>query len=161
MAEEKTEPTEKVEQVELPPKPEVLLYDDEMSDNIGQLAMALSKAQLLFKTLVKNVQGYGYKYSDLSSLIDATKDGLAENELAIVQTHTTNLVGGGLSTLITTTMLVHSSGEWIKTRFVAPIVPVKGQTAIHAIGTVATYSRRYAMQSIISVSAEQDTDGAA
>ena len=57
------------------------------SSTIGNLALAMSKAQGAMDAVKKGKQGYGYKYSDLASVLSTLREPFAKNELAIVQGH--------------------------------------------------------------------------
>jgi hypothetical protein len=56
-----------------------------MSEKIDCLAIALSKAQSVIENVGKDKQGYGYKYADLASCLEAIKKPLSDNGLSIVQ----------------------------------------------------------------------------
>ena len=132
----------------------------EHSEALGDLALALSKAQGSFKSVGKNKQGYGYKYMDLPTLLEASREGLAENELAVVQGHYTVKVDDK-PYVGTDTMLIHSSGQWIKSTLEIPIPQMKQLSSAQLIGVVSTYARRYLWQAIVGIASEEDTDGKA
>ncbi len=116
----------------------------DMSESIGSIAMALSKAQAKMSAATKDSSGYGYKYSDLSTVIAAAKDILAENELAVVQ-----LVGHSDDSVRLTTILTHSSGEFFKSVASIPVVDMKSVNSAQRAGASLSYLRRYAYQAII------------
>jgi hypothetical protein len=121
----------------------------QMSEQIGQLAKALSQAQKKFPKIVKDkvvkTNKYTFTYAELEQIIDKTKDVLAENGLSISQ-----LVG----TDTLTTILMHESGEFLMESAEIP----RGQYD-QQIGASITYRRRYAQVAILNVSAEDDVDG--
>lgn len=126
----------------------------EMSGNIASLALALSKAQSEIKGALKDSNNpfFKSKYADLSSVWDACRGPLTKNELAIVQT-----IAGDSDNVIVTTMLVHSSGEWVKDSLT--MVPVKKDP--QGAGSAITYARRYALAAIAGVTPEDDDGNAA
>jgi hypothetical protein len=84
-------------------------------ETTGKLADALAKAQAEFKAIKKDKTAkvrmkaggeYSYNYADLSSVIDATKEALSKNGLAIMQP-----VEFQGERLVLHTKLLHSSGE--------------------------------------------------
>jgi len=89
---------------------------------------------------------YKFKYATLKNIIESTRKILADNNLAIIQT-----VGEGGSV---TTLLMHSSGEWIKDTVL--ISPVKNSP--QGIGSSISYAKRYSMASMLRIIAEQDDD---
>lgn len=122
------------------------------SSSIGKLTEALSKAQGKFLHAKKDVQNefFKKKYADLARVIDAAKEPLSANGLAVIQT--TDYGADGK--LLLTTVLSHISGEWIKG--VYPINPVKNDP--QGFGAAITYARRYSYSAIIGVASEDDDD---
>jgi hypothetical protein len=138
------------------PKPlEVIPGGSKRSQTIGKLIEALCKAQLEFASVVKtniNPQ-FKSKYADLATIIQATMPALAKNGLAIIQTP---FVRGRELTM--TTLLVHSSDEWISNDLTMPAT-MRNELTAQTIGSACTYSRRYALQSILGIAADVDDDG--
>ncbi len=131
------------------------IYGIQASPTIGKLAKALAKAQLEFDKVRKDTINpfFKSKYADLATVIDATRKALADNEIAVVQSpqldHTEKLI-------VVTTMLIHSSGEWIAGDLALPFPT--GKYDPQAAGSAITYARRYARQAFVDVSAELDDD---
>ena len=124
-----------------------------MSENINELAAALSAAQGEIEGAVKDSANpyFKSKYADLHAVKEACREPLAKNGLSVVQpTH----VIDGKTCLVT--MLMHKSGQWIKG--ILPLVASKQDC--QAIGSSMTYFRRYAFCSMIGVS-QFDDDGEA
>lgn len=123
------------------------------SDTIGKLAEALAKAHGQFKTVIKSAENPYFKssYADLSALIDATQEGLTANGLALVQSPG-QIVNGRVHV---TSILMHSSGEWLSDELAMPMSKTDAQGA----GSAITYARRYAYQSLLNVAGEEDDDG--
>ncbi len=132
------------------------------SETIAAIAAALSAAQSEMQNPVKDrvarvrsdkVPGgeYTYNYADLSSVLDAVRPSLAKNGIALVQDP---IVAG--DQLSVTTRLIHSSGEWIENVLTTGIDP---NAKIQTLGSGITYLRRYALQALVGVVAEEDDDG--
>jgi hypothetical protein len=122
------------------------------SESIGKLAEALAKAQMELQNPTKNCVNTHFKnrYADLASVRDAVIPTIAKHGLSIVQMPCDM---GGQAAL--TTLLMHSSGEWVETTTLLRSVKNDPQ----GIGSALTYARRYALQSIAGVAADDDDDG--
>ena len=55
-----------------------------------------------------------------------------------------------------TTMLAHSSGEWMSSDW--PVCPVAEMGAPHRMGAALTYARRYALFTLVGIAGEDDLD---
>ena len=126
-----------------------------MSDNdLGPLAAALAKAQAAFPAVVRDKHvtvtsktgaSYAFDYAPLDSILAATRAPLCDNGLALVQI----LDDGAL-----VTRLIHESGASLTGRVDLP------QTGtIQELGSAITYLRRYAVQAVLGIAAEDDDDG--
>ncbi len=124
------------------------------SQTIGALAAALSKAQAQFKPAIKDASNpfFKSKYVDLAGAIEATRDALCANGIAVVQA--TDIGPGGVTV---NTQLCHASGEWISA--VYPVNPVKNDP--QGIGSALTYARRYSLMALLGIAAEDDDGEAA
>lgn len=123
----------------------------EMSSDINEIALALSKAQSELEATGKSQEGYGYNYSDLSSVIKTAKPVLAKHGLAVTQ-----LLGNEASNPAVTTVLVHSSGQYFKSFASLPLIEMKGCNEAQRAGAVYSYLRRYAFQAILGMSSEDN-----
>lgn len=129
-----------------------------MSENIGELAAALAAAQGEFTFAVKDsvadmgMKGGRRSYADLQSVIDAVRNGLSKNGIAVIQAPMPNTSG---ITLRTT--LAHKSGQWIASELTLPNDRMGG---IQGMGSALTYARRYALAAMVGV-AQDDDDGEA
>lgn len=134
-----------------PPKPEpVEMFGH--SDSIALLAAALAKAQANIRPASKDAVNphFKSKYADLAAILEVVRDPLAANGLSIVQMPSTE---GAKVTL--TTMLMHSSGQWIR----SSLTMVAAQNTPQGVGSTITYARRYALGAVLGVAAEIDDDG--
>ena len=122
------------------------------SDSLASIAPALAKAQAKIDTASKDKVNPAFKsrYADLASVWDACRDALTVNGIAVVQSPG-DADGGRVSM---TTLLLHSSGEWIRGVVSAPV----GKQDAQGVGSAITYLRRYALASMVSV-APDDDDG--
>ena len=129
------------------------------SDSIAALAAALCKAQATMKAAIKDSSNpfFNSKYADLTSIIEASKEPLSDNDLAFVQT--TDLAEPANSTFCVTveTVLMHSSGEWIMGKLRMPCPKTDPQS----VGSAITYARRYGLQAIIGLPTDDDDGNAA
>jgi len=128
------------------------------SKTISKIAVALSKFQGEVTDIPKNKQNEYMKnrYADLQGVLEIVRPLLAKHELTIIQTPSTE----GEKVKLTT-LLVHSSGEWIKdTLFMDITTNNKATTKAQAIGSVITYARRYSLSSILGI-AQADDDAVA
>jgi hypothetical protein len=124
------------------------------SENIGQLALALSKAQGQMKFAAKDANNpfFKSKYADLASVIEAIKVPLSANGIAFVQA--TDFED---SAVIVETILLHESGEWISGRL--RMQPTKNDP--QGVGSAVTYAKRYGLQALVGVPSDDDDGNAA
>ena len=124
------------------------------SDSLKELAPALIKAQARIKSALKDSTNphFRSKYADLSSVVEAVKSPLLECGITFLQgVHDAD---GGVGV---ETMLLHISGEWISSTMRIPAVKQDAQ----GYGSAITYGRRYGLQSMCGVPAEDDDGNAA
>ena len=124
------------------------------SNEIGNIAGALAKAQGVLSNAGKASEGYGYSYADIGANFDAIRKPFSENEIAITHGHA--LKDTSKPTVFTTVMLMHSSGEWIKSTLEVPLTIMKGLSVSQSIGVVCTYSRRYLLQAVTGLASEDN-----
>jgi hypothetical protein len=134
------------------------------SESIGAIASALAKAQTELanpeKSLVATIRSpfpregdRTFRYASLSSGLDIVRKALGKHEIATVQTTSIDK-DAGLIRL--TTMLAHSSGEWVSSDW--PVCPVGETAAPHKMGAALTYARRYALFTLVGIAGEDDLD---
>lgn len=124
------------------------------SESIKEIAPALLKAQKGIKAALKDSTNphFKSKYADLSSVIDAVKAPL--NDCGILFTQG---VSGEGSAVTVETRLIHTSGEWLASALTVPLVKLDAQ----GVGSAITYGRRYGLQALCGVPAEDDDGNAA
>ena len=156
MEEENEVPAEGVKYIEEIEEIEPIAFNESMSPTIGSLAGALASAQGQMSNGAKGKQGFNYKYLELGGVVDIARKPLSDNELAVIQSH--QLIKGKRPSVVTHTTIIHSSGEWHKSSIELPIHVMKQLSQAQMIGVNCTYGRRYALQSICLIAAEDDTD---
>ena len=122
------------------------------SESIANLAKALSIVQGKLTYAKKDSANpfFKSKYADLESVWDACRDLLSDNGLAVVQLPGEYFEG----TMALTTIITHSSGEWISQQMSLPVTKPDAQGA----GSAFTYMRRYALAAVVGV-VQADDDG--
>jgi hypothetical protein len=139
-------------------------YEVAQSSEIGKLVLALCKAQLQFKPVLKQTDnaafmrgGKASKYADLAAYIDATQEALAKEELVVMQWPD---VSPGAKSMSLVSILAHSSGQWIRGKLTLPAIGRDGFTA-QSCGSSITYARRYSYAAITGCASEDDDGNAA
>jgi hypothetical protein len=152
---EMSEPAPALKQDEAP-KPETAWS---MSPTIGKLAEALAKAQLKFDAVIKDSANPAYhsKYADLATVIGATQPHLAAEGLSIIQMPHAEFGDGDAKILTLTTLMAHSSGEWLSSDLKLPAM-MRERFDAQSVGSAITYGRRYAWAAMTGV-AQEDDDG--
>ena len=119
------------------------------SESIAQLAEALSKAQAEMAGAKKDMANpfFKSKYADLASVWDACREPLGKYGLSVSQMPETRD-----TYVVVTTMLMHSSGEWLANELA--MMPVKNDP--QGIGSCITYIRRYSLAAIVGIAPEDD-----
>jgi hypothetical protein len=126
----------------------------EMSESISDLADALAKAQKGMDGAKRDGVNPHFRssYPTLASVWDACREPLANNGLSVVQ-------GASVSdgAVFITTLLLHTSGQWI--REVLPMMPqdLKPQS----VGSAISYGRRYQLAAMVGIAPEDDDGEAA
>src|ERR1700730_5040055 len=134
------------------------------SESIGAIAGALAKAQVELtnpeKSLVATIRSpfpregdRTFRYASLSSGLDLVRKALGKHEIATVQTTSIDQEAGLIRL---TTVLAHSSGEWVSSDW--PVCPVSETAAPHKMGAALTYARRYALFTLVGIAGEDDLD---
>ena len=136
------------------PAPDTIVSDEWKSIEIDKLATALAKAQSEMKGATSKSKNpfYNSNYADLHTVIEASMPYLTKYGLSVIQGNRFCTVTNGF---YVTTMLLHTSGQWIKSE----IRMALGQKRdAHAIGAACTYGRRYGLAAMVGI-AQKDDDG--
>ena len=122
------------------------------SENIDQIATALSAAQAEFLPVKKNRMNPHFKapYADLDSDIEATRPALTKFGIAVVQG-----IGNKESEIRITTRLMHKSGQWMEDDFF--VRPEKDGP--QGRKSASTYGRRVGYEGMTGISPGDDDDG--
>jgi hypothetical protein len=138
------------------------------SPSIAALATALAKAQIELANPEKSLVGMiepaagegggreaarSFRYAPLSSGLEIVRKTLGQYEIATVQTTAVDQATGMVNL---TTVLAHSSGEWIASDW--PVCPVAETATPHRMGAALTYARRYALFTLVGIAGEDDLD---
>src|SRR6187401_2612152 len=134
------------------------------SESVAALASALAKAQAELvnpeKSLTATIrtgrvgeEARSFRYAPLSSGLDIVRKTLGQHEIATVQTTAIDQAAGIVSL---TTVLAHSSGEWIASDW--PVCGVSETASPHRMGAALTYARRYALFTLVGIAGEDDID---
>src|SRR5690349_3064644 len=134
------------------------------SEHIGAIAAALARAQGELtnpeKTLTATIRSpfpregdRTFRYASLASGLDIVRKSLSQHEIATVQTTRLEATTGQV---FLTTVLAHSSGEWISSDW--PVCASKDTDAPHRMGAALTYARRYALFALVGIAGEDDLD---
>lgn len=130
------------------------------SNEINELAAALSRAQAAIEPVkfdavnpfLKN------KYASLGAIIEASREQLAANGLAIVQLPYTEITTAG-DHIGVETIVTHASGQWIGERVSLPLGQEKGKSLAQVGGSIVAYLKRYSYPGVVRIYGEEDTDG--
>jgi ERF superfamily len=134
------------------------------SSSIGVLAAALAKAQLELvnpeKSMIATIRADDkggaeqmFRYAPLSSGLEILRKTLGHYEIAILQATAIDQAAGVVEL---TTMLCHSSGEWVGSTW--PVCSVEEMARPKRMGAALTYARRYALFTLAGVAGEDDLD---
>lgn len=120
------------------------------STTIKEIAPALLKAQKSIGAASKDSVNpfFKSKYADLGAVMETCKGPLNENGIIVLQP-----VGSDDLGVYVETILLHESGEYISDRM---RISVKAQNDPQAQGSAITYARRYGLQSMVFIPAEDD-----
>jgi hypothetical protein len=134
------------------------------SESIGTIAAALAKAQAELtnpeKSLTATIRSAfprerdrTFRYAPLSSGLDIVRKSLGRHEIATIQATAIDKDSGLLRL---TTVLAHSSGEWISSEW--PVCQITDIASAQRMGAALTYARRYALFTLVGIAGEDDLD---
>src|SRR3984893_13227605 len=134
------------------------------SDTIATIAAALAKAQVELtnpeKSLVATIRSpfpreadRTFRYAPLSSGLDIVRKSLGRHEIATIQSTEIDKEAGLLRL---TTILAHSSGEWVSSEW--PVCQIADIASAQRMGAALTYARRYALFTLVGIAGEDDLD---
>src|ERR1700738_1623321 len=134
------------------------------SESVAALASALAKAQAQLvnpeKSLTATIRTgrageteRTFRYAPLSSGLEIVRKTLSEHEIAVIQTTAMDPASRMLNL---TTLLAHSSGEWIASY--RPGCAIAEIATPPRMGAARTYARRYALFTLVGIAGEDDLD---
>jgi len=134
------------------------------SDTIATIAAALAKAQVELTNPEKSLVGTirspfpreadrSFRYAPLSSGLDIVRKSLGRHEIATIQSTEIDQEAGLLRL---TTILAHSSGEWVSSEW--PVCQISDMASSQRMGAALTYARRYALFALVGIAGEDDLD---
>jgi hypothetical protein len=134
------------------------------SDTIGNISGALAKAQAELtnpeKSLIATIRSpfpreadRAFRYAPLSSGLDIIRKSLGRHEIATIQSTEIDKEAGLLRL---TTILAHSSGEWVSSEW--PVCQIADVSSAQRMGAALTYARRYALFTLVGIAGEDDLD---
>jgi hypothetical protein len=134
------------------------------SETIGSISGALAKAQVELtnpeKSLLATIRSpfpreadRTFRYAPLSSGLDIVRKTLGRHEIAAIQSTSIDNEAGLLRL---TTVLAHSSGEWISSEW--PVCRISDIGSAQRMGAALTYARRYGLFTIVGIAGEDDLD---
>jgi hypothetical protein len=134
------------------------------SESIGTIAAALAKAQAELtnpeKSLVATIRSpfprendRTFRYAPLASGLDIVRKSLGRHEIATFQT---TAIDQDTGLVRLTTVLAHSSGEWVSSEW--PVCPITDTASPQRMGAALTYARRYALFTLVGIAGEDDLD---
>lgn len=125
----------------------------EHSQDITKLSEALNLAQAEMRGVQKDSKNPHFKnsYASLEAVIDTAKPVLTKHGLAFTQAPGA-LVEGAVEI---TTMLMHTSGQWLRSTLHMPVVKRDPQ----GVGSAITYGLRYSLMAVLGVPPTDDDDG--
>ena len=94
-----------------------------------------------------------FRYAPLSSGLDLVRKSLGRHEIATVQT---TAIDNEAGLIRLTTILAHSSGEWMSSDW--PVCAISETATPHRMGAALTYARRYALFTLVGIAGEDDLD---
>lgn len=120
------------------------------SDSISKIAPALLEAQAAMGAAKKDSENpfFKSKYADLGAVMEVCKKELNDNGIVVLQP-----VGTDEGGVYVETILLHSSGEFISDKM---RLAVKQANDPQAQGSAISYARRYSLQSMVFIPAEDD-----
>ena len=133
------------------------------SESVAAIATALAKAQTELSNPEKAMVGTVYtnrsdspqsfRYASLSSGLDIVRKALGGQQIAIAQTTNIDRPSGAINL---TTVLMHTSGEWIASDW--PVCALSELSQPRRMGAALTYARRYALFTLVGIAGEDDLD---
>jgi len=104
-------------------------------------------------TMPKDKSGYGYKYTDLDTIITNIKPLLKKHNLGFSQLLKTVDGKNGVETIV-----LHTSGDSLSAFVEIPEIQVGKANNAQNVGAAITYFKRYALSAVFGISSDEDVD---
>ena len=124
------------------------------SENITELMASLAEVQFELPTLPKSSQAYGYKYTDLDTIVKTIKPILHKHNVGYTQS--VGATTDGRPTL--TTRVFNNKGQYIEDTTVLPVISGTKNNNAQTLGMSITYMRRYALCAMLGITSDEDVD---
>ena len=122
------------------------------SEQIELIAKAMIKIQKNLPAVGKDSKGYGYDYASLGEVISKLYPIMTTEGVCVSQILDESVSGGPAIT----TMLMHSSGQWLSGTYPLAEAGMKGVNSAQQFGAAITYARRYGLLAVIGVPVVDD-----
>jgi hypothetical protein len=128
------------------------------SEQINELALALSRFQGEVRDAEKDSKAYNYKYAKLDQLFDIVRPILCKHGLSFIQPAQ---ISSGQE-LEVETWILHESGQYISSSLKVPTdFESKNANDLQKIGMAISYAKRYAIMGMLGLcQKDEDNDGA-
>ena len=119
------------------------------TQSLDKISAALLKAQVKIQHAVKDAKNPFFKssYADLNSVIESCKQHLNDEGIVVLQP----MLSDGANDYLETTLLHAESGQFIVSKM--RLLPPKN---MQDYGSAISYARRYSLQALVFVGAEDD-----
>lgn len=124
-------------------------------ENLNEIYTALAKAQAEFKVPKKDKKAHYGDFASIGSINEAVRDAMTKNGLSVIQPFfmLDNV-------MFVKTVITHLSGSSIESAIAVPQISHSEKNYFHLLGAAISYLRRYSLQSILGISADDvDDDG--
>lgn len=117
-----------------------------------------SKAQAEINNVLAGKDGHNYKYAELYQVLAVIRKPFSDHGLAIMQLPSSTYLEDGTTKTQLSTMIIHKSGEWIKSTMNIDYASNAKMSQIQQLGSHITYARRYMASAIVGVSQVDNED---
>jgi len=124
-----------------------------MSDSIKNLAVAQANVQKEIEDIAKDSEGYGYNYTSYDALVKHLRPLLTKHGISFIQ-----MPVGHDNQIGVRTVYMHTSGEWISSVVLSPIVESRQMNVYQSVGSAITYFRRYSLSAFVGIASDEDND---
>jgi len=128
----------------------------ETSEQINEIALALSQFQAEVQDAGKDTKAYNYSYAKLDQIFDIIRPLLGKHGLCFTQPATVEE-----NQVIVETWIIHKSGQYFKSKLcMSANFEAKGANSLQKIGMAISYAKRYSIMSALGCCQKDDDDDA-